>query len=172
MQPTLYIMLGYPGAGKTTTALKIRYLTGAEHIWADEIRREMFGHPNPDYTPAENKILYARLNDQAAKLLKQGKSVIYDTNFNFFDDREHMRKLAGTAGARTVLVWVQTTRTTARQRATTPAQNEPTRILGSIPLKEFERLASNLRPPKPNENFVVIDGESTDPNHVKKQLKL
>ena len=31
-KPTLFMMFGYPGAGKTTTAEIINELTGAEHL--------------------------------------------------------------------------------------------------------------------------------------------
>lgn len=172
MQPVLYLMLGYPGSGKTTTALKIKELTGAEHIWADVIRREMFGHPNPDYSLAENTKLYDHLNKVAESLLAEGKSVIYDTNFNFFKDREHMRQIAARTNAKTVLIWVQTDQETARQRATNTAQPEATRALGNMPVKEFDRMAHNLRPPLPGEQFIAINGQSTDPNHVQAQLGL
>ena len=75
-------MLGYPGAGKTTAAKVIHSLTGATHLWADHERRKLFATPN--YSHAENIELYDKLNKTAAELLQQGKSVIFDTNFNFF----------------------------------------------------------------------------------------
>jgi predicted kinase len=84
-KPTLFLFLGYPGAGKTTAAQFIQQKTGAELLWADFERRQMFGQPT--YSEAENDELYGYLDKQAAHILNQGKSVIFDTNFNFLIDR-------------------------------------------------------------------------------------
>ena len=86
MKPTLYLMLGYPGAGKTTTSKVIHALSGAVHLWADQIRRERFGAPT--YSHEENLELYDYLNELTSELLRTGQSVIFDTNFNFYKDRE------------------------------------------------------------------------------------
>src|SRR5262245_4051522 len=95
--PTLYLMLGYPGSGKTTTAKVIHALNGAVHLWADHIRRERFG--TPSYTHKENLDLYNHMNELTGELLAAGNSVIFDTNFNFYKDREHLRDIAETHNA-------------------------------------------------------------------------
>ncbi|MCA9344723.1 AAA family ATPase, partial [Candidatus Saccharibacteria bacterium] len=89
-KPNLYLMLGYPGAGKTTAAKIISELTGAVHIWADHERRQM--HDSDNYVQVErtaefNIKLYDSLNKRSVELLKQGKSVVYDAAFNHLKDR-------------------------------------------------------------------------------------
>ena len=74
-QPVLYLMVGYPGSGKTTAALMIHELTGAVHLWADKIRRERFGQPT--YSHEENVELYNHINELTAELLRAGNSVIF-----------------------------------------------------------------------------------------------
>lgn len=169
MSKTFYLMLGYPGSGKTTTALEISKVTGAEHLWADRIRREMFG--NPTHSHKENLKLYAHMNEMAEQLLKEGKSVVFDTNFNFYKDREHMRQIAAKTGAKAVLVWITTPKDIARKRATEDGHLQATRVLGDMPVSEFERMSKNLEPPRPNEKVLELDGTKITTDYVKSKLQ-
>jgi len=150
-------MVGYPGSGKTTVSNIIQKLTGAEHLWADHERRQMFTRPT--YKHEENLKLYAMLNQKAKQLLHQGRSVIFDTNFNFYKDREKMRRIAAGEGAKTVLIWITTKKDIARERATVhPLEGEHHRVLGNMPIKEFNRIARNLQPPRPEEHAIQLEG--------------
>src|SRR5437868_11049557 len=128
--PILFLMLGYPGAGKTTAAEIIHRLTGAEHLWADRERNKRF--PNPTHSHEENLALYAHLNTETEQLLRRGKSVIFDTNFNYFRDREHLRQIAADAGAEAVIIWVATHKDLARIRAVERSEGQPTRVWGNM----------------------------------------
>jgi predicted kinase len=168
--PTLYLMVGYPGSGKTTVAKIIHELTGAEHLWADHERHEMYG--TPTYSHEENLRLYAHLNDETETLLKNGKSVIYDTAFNYHEDREHMRAIAERANAQVLTVWVTVDKATALDRATDNAHLQHTRILGNMPLETFEHISSKLEEPQANENAVMLDGTKVTPDYVAEKLGL
>ncbi len=169
-RPTLYLMLGYPGAGKTTAAKIISELTGAVHLWADHERRARYG--TPTYEHEENLHLYGILNEETAQLLHSGQSVIFDTGFNFYRDRQHLRRIAKQAGARTLVVWVTTHRQVAKNRATTNAHLQATRVLGNFSEKDFERISDNLEPPHEDENHIKLDGTRISPEYVIEQLKL
>lgn len=170
MNKTLFLMVGFPGAGKTTAAKFIKQFTGAEHLWADHERRHMFNKPT--YSHQENLELYEQLNKVAEQMLAAGKSVIFDTNFNFYKDREHLRKIATKHDADTVVVWVQTKKETAKQRAVEDAHlHTHTRVLGHMPEDHFERIAGNLEPPLPNEVQIVLDGTKITHDYIAKELQ-
>lgn len=156
MRPTLYLFVGYPGAGKTTVAKLIETRTDAVHLWADHIRKEMFG--TPTHARAESKLLYEKLNVETATWLHQGRSVIFDTNFNFYEDRELLRSIARENGANTVLIWVTTPLEVARRRAVADSYKAVTRVFGNMSASDFERIAHNLQPPMPQEQAIKIDG--------------
>lgn len=173
-KPTLYLMLGYPGAGKTTTAKVISILARAELIWEDEMRKELF--PGLTFSGKENLDLHNHLNNLTAKLLKQGKSVVYDTSFNRFKDRARMYEIALNANADTRLVWIKTDRKTAHKRATQNASAQPTRplakVLGDMDDSTFHRLADKLEPPYENESYITFDGTKITSDYVKETLGL
>src|ERR1700740_2189499 len=105
-KPRLYLFVGYSGAGKTTIAQALEEMTGAIHLWADSERHKLFAEPTHSHD--ESTELYKRLNEQAEELLKAGKSVIFDTNFNFHKDREHLQQIAKRVGAEAIIIWVTT----------------------------------------------------------------
>ncbi|HUC90363.1 MAG TPA: ATP-binding protein [Patescibacteria group bacterium] len=168
-RPTLYLMVGYPGSGKTTISKIIHQQTGAVHIWADHERNKMFVHPKHDHD--ENIKLYAELNIKTRQLLHEGKSVIFDTNFNFYKDRKKLRIIAAKEGAQTVVVWVTTSIDVSRSRATEQSHNKETRVWGNMPLEHFERISCNLQPPLEGERPIKFDGTNLDPQTVIDALK-
>jgi predicted kinase len=156
MQQTLFLMVGYPGSGKTTASKLIHEQTDAVHIWADHERHKMFESPN--HSQGESQKLYASLNDLTDKLLAEGKSVIFDTNFNFYKDRQLLRSIADKHNAKTIIVWVTTPLDLSRARATQHSHGRETRVWGNMPLSDFERIVSHLQPPHDDEHPVKIDG--------------
>jgi predicted kinase len=169
MQQTLLLMVGYPGSGKTTASKLIHEQTGAVHLWADHERKLRFD--NPTYTHEENLKLYDELNSRADTLLAEGKSVIFDTNFNFYKDRMKLRGIATKHGARTVVVWVVVPRELARQRAVHESHGQHTRVFGNMPLEHFERIARNLQPPRGDEFVVKLEGNDITPADITEALK-
>ena len=167
--PTLYLFVGYPGAGKTTIARLIAEKTGAVHLWADHERMILFG--NPSHTQAESDELYRQLNERTGELLAAGHSVIFDTNFNHFADREHLRQIAQKHNANTVLIWLKTPRETAKERAVHDAnlRNGYEAVMTS---GQFDTIAIKLEPPTDEEQPITIDGTNIDVEAVKKQLGL
>lgn len=167
--PKLYLFIGYPGAGKTTIAQLIQQRTGAVHLWADVKRHEMF--PNPTHTEAESLKLYNHLNQRTADLLAQGRSVIFDTNFNHRRDRDHLREIARQNNASLVIIWVNTPLETAKLRA---VHSDMVRNNYDVVMSEaqFDGIATKLEQPTEDEKVIKIDGTEIDPETVVRLLNL
>ncbi len=166
----LYLLLGYPGSGKTTTSKMIHEITGALHLWADRERRAKFR--NPTYSHQETLELYDELNKRTDGLLAEGKSVIFDTNFNFYKDRQKLREIVKNRRAESRLIWVRTPRQVAKKRATEGSHTQVNRILGNMSTEDFDRMSNNLQPPRDDEPYTEIDGTKVTSEYVKKQLGL
>lgn len=169
-KPTLYLFVGVPGAGKTTIAKLVHDATGAVHLWADRERQAMFNQVT--HSTTESQELYTRLNGQADALLAEGKSVIFDTNFNYRKDRDHLRAIADKHGAKTCIIWMQTPRSVARERALHDTHRERNGYDQPMTAAEFDQLTDHLEPPTDNENFIIIDGTAIDHKAVKRQLDI
>ncbi len=169
-QPTLYLMLGYPGSGKTTASKAIAKVAHAVHLWADHERRLKFKAPT--YGHQENLRLYDDLNHKTKVLLTEGKSVVFDTNFNFYKDRQHLRKIAKDCGAETKLIWVKTDKKIAKQRATEDAHLQETRVLGNMPPEEFDRMSGNMEKPRGGEKYIELDGTKITKSYVADKLDI
>src|SRR3989344_3199087 len=113
-QQIIYLMLGYPGAGKTTVAKIIQKLTGARYLSSDVLRRQMF--PKSRFSQNEHNSLYSELDAQLVALVNHGHSVIYDANLNRHIHRAQKYELLQKYGCRAVVVWVQTPKDIARER--------------------------------------------------------
>lgn len=164
--PILYLMLGYPGSGKTTTAKELHEITGAVHIWADHERQKMV--ENPQHTYEESLELYKQLNARTNQLLAAGLSVIFDTNFNYYKDREKLRRIASRHNAKSVLIWVRTPKELAQARATEQVRFP---YSDSMPHERFNRKVKNLQKPRSNEQYIEVDGTKITTEYIKKVLK-
>ncbi|HTB49026.1 MAG TPA: ATP-binding protein [Verrucomicrobiae bacterium] len=168
-EPRLYLFIGYPGAGKTTIAQIIARATGAEHLWADFERHIMF--TDPTHSHAESVALYEALNKRAEELLAEGKGVVFDTNFNFYEDRQKLRAVADKQHAQTIIIWVTTPKDVAERRA---IHAEVTRNGYDFVMskQQFEDIVAKLEPPTKSEKVIKIDGTKLDEQELMRLLSL
>jgi len=157
------MMLGYPGAGKTTTAKAIAEITGAEHYSSDLIRTELF--PHPTFSQEEHDKLYAELDRRIEAALAAGKDVIYDANLNRLVHRQEKYDICKRTHAQSVLLWVKTPRELAKTRAVHDSRQHlwPK---DEAPNDMFERIAKVIEEPDQNEPFIEVDGTKVSPSYI------
>jgi|SRR5580700_6988312 predicted kinase len=166
---TLYLFIGAPGAGKTTTAQIIAKATGAVHLWADAERHKLFQHPT--HSREESDLLYMKLNIQAEQLLAEGRSVVFDTNFNFYADRLKLETIAKRYNAETQIIWMTTPLEIARARSVGTHENRNGYTMHMTD-EQFDAIVAKLEPPRDNENTVEIDGSQVEQEQVIELLDL
>lgn len=101
--PTLYILTGLPGAGKSVRARDIIDATGAVHIDMDSAMQER-GISIVDYDA--RFAMQPEVEARIAPLLAQGASVVAEFGSWTRDERDRLRGLATASGARTELHWL------------------------------------------------------------------
>lgn len=163
------MLMGLPGAGKTTAAQILSKLTGAEHLSSDALRAELF--PNPSFSQKEHDQLYAILNNRAETLLNIGRDVIYDANLNRHRHRQEKYDLCKKTGARSVLLWVKTPLDIAKTRASDQSRQRQW-PKNETPERMFDRIASIIEPPTVKESHTVIEGINIDSKYLRKLLEI
>jgi len=162
-------MFGNPGSGKTTAARAIAKLTGAIHLSSDEMRLKMFAKPT--FTMDEHAKLYNELDRLTEQLLKEDKDVIYDANLNRFKHRNDKYRICSRTHAKSILLWVQTNKELARNRALDISRLKlwPK---AETPEHMFQRISSLIELPSTDEPYIVLDGTKITPSYIKSVLNL
>ena len=128
VRPTLILVCGLMGTGKSTLARSIGPYLGAEIITSDVVRKELLSIPESEahhssfeegiYSPEISRLTYARLFTRAAKYLRAGRSVILDASFKRQKDRLQAQQTAADFGARFLVLECTCREQTARERLT------------------------------------------------------
>ena len=125
---TLFLIVGLPGAGKTTLARELAKSHGALRLTPDEWHLPLFGKSLT--ADGKRDSLEGRLITVALRTLRLGTSVVLDFGLWGRDERSALRWLADEAGAPCQVVYlpveldVQLARIAHRQ-ATTPHETFP-----------------------------------------------
>ncbi len=156
--PTLFLMMGCPGAGKTYFSRQLSELLGISHISGDRIRFELFEEPR--YTPEEDDVVLRLMDYMAEELLKSGQSAIYDIGLNSLTSRKVRRELAHKQRAQGLTVWIQTDAATAFARASQrDRRTVDDKYSTSIDQDTFDRICNRVKRPLQGEAFTVISGK-------------
>lgn len=124
---TLFLMVGLPGAGKTTRAKELAATHRALRLTPDDWMIPLFGDSMAD---GKRWVLEGRLISVALQALRLGTSVVLDYGLWGRDERSALRWLARSAGAACQVVYVPVDKDVqlariAHRQATTPDQTFP-----------------------------------------------
>ena len=124
---TLFLMVGLPGAGKTTRAKELAAAHQALRLTPDEWMIPLFGEPEAG---GKRDVLEGRLISVAIQTLRLGTSVVLDFGLWGRDERSALRWLARSAGAACQLAYLPVDRDAqlariADRQASAPHQTFP-----------------------------------------------
>nr|WP_242606518.1 ATP-binding protein [Protofrankia symbiont of Coriaria ruscifolia] len=124
---TMILMVGLPGAGKTTRARQLAAAHRALRLTPDHWMIPLFGEPMAD---GKRFVLEGRLLTIALQALRLGTSVVLDYGLWGRDERSALRWLARSAGAASQVVYLPVDTDTqlariAHRQATAPHQTFP-----------------------------------------------
>ena len=100
---TLFLMVGLPGAGKTTRARELATVYRAIRMTPDHWMRPLFGDSMAD---GKRFVLEGRLISVGLQALRLGISVVLDFGLWGRDERSALRWLAGANGASSRVVYL------------------------------------------------------------------
>lgn len=159
-RPTLILLYGYPGSGKTYLARQLSEDIQAAHVQSDRIRFELFEQPR--YDRQENQIVDHLMQYMTEEFLNAGISVLYDINAMRATQRRELRELARKHKAEVLLIWLQIDHESAFVRATKRDRRKlDDRFTASINQGTFRQIASGMQNPEMTEDYVVISGKHT-----------
>lgn len=171
MRPVLFYTVGYPGAGKTTLAVRLSHWLGARHLRGDKIGLELFQFPT--YSPQERAAVYQEMSRRAGAELQAGRHVIYDAATNTVALRTALHELAHAHGGQAIGLWVEVPVELAKQRAGQARdQGLAGAVVRVIPPHIFDQYVAAFEAPR-REAVLRIPGDLAFPyqyRHVQQHL--
>jgi predicted kinase len=156
----LFLMLGFPGSGKSYVAEWLAPKMHAVHVRSDDLRLKMFGQ-NRLALHKERRYLLPVIGAMeyiAHQTLAASHSLVHDANFNKRNVRQSYSRLAEQHQALAITVWVQAPIAIAKQRVI-----DRTAAGGHEHFEEdlVERMAKRIQAPSEQERVIILDGTAS-----------
>ena len=159
-QVTIYLIVGLPGAGKTTRAKELEISESALRLTPDEWQIAIFGGANP---PDKRDLVEGKLVQLGMRAAQLGINVVFDFGLWGKDERSALRWIAGTLGVRSHVVYLPIDHQEQRKRVANRFETTPHRTfhMTDVELEQWraqfqvpdaEELRGTEIPPVPSEH--------------------
>jgi len=128
----VYLIVGLPGAGKTTRAKELEIRESALRLTPDEWQIALFDGENP---ADKRDLVEGKLIQVGMRAAELGTNVVFDFGFWGRDERSALRWIAATLGVRSKVVYLP------------------------IDLEEQRKRITNRFATTPEQTFYITDGE-------------
>jgi predicted kinase len=154
--PTVYLLCGFIGAGKTTFAKKLEKKTGAVRITKDEWSIRLIGQdPTIDgYAEHDHRIIELS-RDVAFQLVEKGIDVILDEGFWEKEQRDELRKRIEEMGATSIIYYVDTPIEVIRERVAGRNSNLSSDSF-IISRELLDYYLQYWQPPSEDEDYILV----------------
>lgn len=154
--PTVHLLCGFIGAGKTTFARTLEERTGAVRITKDEWLIRLIGNdPTIDGYAVYDHRICGLSRDVAFQLVAKGIDVIIDEGLWEKEQRALLRKRTAEAGAEAVLYYLDTSIATIRERVAR-RNASPTKDSFKITRATLDSYLPLWQPPGEDEGCVLV----------------
>ncbi|MFK4083349.1 AAA family ATPase [Kribbella sp. NPDC020789] len=144
---TIYLIVGLPGAGKTTHAKHLESTAPALRLTPDEWQIALFDGANP---PDKRDLVEGKLIELGLRTAQLGTNVILDFGLWSQAERSALRALATTLGLRPQIVYLPIAPTEQHHRITHRYTTTPTQTFPITPT-ELAHWRTQFEPPTPEE---------------------
>lgn len=169
-QPTVFILYGQPGSGKTFFSRQFSEDLKVAHLQADRIRYEMFDEPR--YDSPENTVVMQLMMYMAEQFIKAGVSVVFDVNALLSSQRRMLAAFANKNGAKSMVIWFQVDPDSAYERSTSRDRRRvDDKFARAYDQLTFEQEVNIMQNPAQNENYIVLSGKHAYPTQKNMVIK-
>ena len=150
MKPTLFILCGYPFAGKSTLCRKIvTNNSSVVHFCIDT-----FFDEHPEIRDEEDRWTYVFQygRELSCQAIRSGKHVLYDATNYLKKERAKLRKMAKECGGECAVIYAEIPMAIARQRL---EENRLSRSRRDVDELAWEEVTGDFEMPTVDENVIV-----------------
>lgn len=168
--PTVLVIMGPIGSGKTTLAQCLGKELGWHVLSSDIVRKTLAGlppfEPSPEwlrpwlYSPEMTQRTYRQLWESASQLLQTHAGAIVDATFARRDLRDIFRRLATGSNVRLLFIELSAPVEVLRQRV---LQRQGKAVDSDAGIREFDRLAPRYEPPEELPPECLLTSQATLP---------